>query len=85
MGVIDEVCITFFEGDVVVFPLELLCKPLVQVADIGKWFIPCFLDVAILGPTHLPSEMRSAEDLLNLAYGSISGLSFYRLALLSLT
>ena len=67
MGVMDEVCITFFEGDVIVFPLELLCKLLVQVVDIGERFIPCFLDVAILGPTRLTGEMRFSKDRMNLA------------------
>ena len=48
---------------VVVFPFELLCRPLVQVADIGERPIPYFLDIAVLGPTGLPDEIRSVEDI----------------------
>ena len=35
MGVMDKVCITFSESDVIVFLLELLHQPLVQAVDIG--------------------------------------------------
>ena len=65
----DEVCITFSESDVVIFPIELLCRPLVQVVDIGERPIPYFLDVAVLDLTHLPGEMRSAEDRPDLTWG----------------
>ena len=37
VGVVDEVCITFFESAVVVLPLELLRRLLVHVVDIGEW------------------------------------------------
>ena len=37
MGVMDEVCITFLEGDVDVLPLALLCGPLVHVVNISEW------------------------------------------------
>ena len=65
----DEVCITIFKGDVVVFPLELFCRPFVQVMDIGEWPLLCFPDIAVLGPTHLPDEMRSTKDRLDLTWG----------------
>ena len=57
MGVIDEVCITIFEGDVVIFPFEMFYRLLVQVVDISERPIPCFLNVAVLGTTCLPGEV----------------------------
>ena len=38
MGEMDDVFITISEGDVVVFPIELFCRPLVQVMNIGERF-----------------------------------------------
>ena len=69
MGVMDEVCITISKGDVISLPLELLCRSLVQVVDIGEQPIFYFPDVAILGLACLPSEMRSTEDRPNLTWG----------------
>ena len=69
MGVMDEVCITFFETDVVIFPLELLPRPLVQAGDIGEQPILCLPDVTVLRSTCFPCEMRSAEDYPDLAWG----------------
>ena len=69
MGVMDEVCITISKGDVISLPLELLCRSLVQVVDIGEQPIFYFPDIAILGLSCLPGEMRSTEDRLNLTWG----------------
>ena len=69
MGVMDEVYITFSESDVIDFPLKLLCWPLVQTVDIGKWPILCLSGVMVSCPTHLLREMRSAEDRPDLAWG----------------
>ena len=69
MGVMYEVCITIFEGDFVVFPFEMFCRPLVQIVDISKQPIPCFQDVAVLGPTRVLYEVRSTEDSPDLARG----------------
>ena len=49
MGVMDKVCITISKGDVIIFPLEMFCRPLVQVVDISERLIPCFLGIAVLG------------------------------------
>ena len=81
MGVMDEVCITISEGDVIIFLLDLFYRPLIQVVDIGEWLIPCFPDVVVLGPMCLPNKMRSAENRPDLLYLQ----SFCGLALLSLT
>ena len=69
MRVMDGVCITIFEGDVVFFPLEMFYRSLVQIVDINEWPIPCFPDVAVLGPMHFLSEVRFAEDSLDLEWG----------------
>ena len=36
MGVMDEVCITFFEGDVVTFSLASLRRPFVHGVNISE-------------------------------------------------
>ena len=69
MGVMDEVCITFSESDVVVFPLELLCRPLVQVVDIGERPILCLPIITVLRPTCLPYKIRFAGDRPDLVWG----------------
>ena len=79
VGVMDEVCLTIFEDDVVIFPLELSSWPLIQVMDISGQPISCFSDVAVLGPICLPSKMRFVEDHPNLVWG----LRFYSVILLS--
>ena len=79
MGVMDKVCITFFEGDVVIFPLEMFRRLLVQIVDISERPLPCFPDVAVLVLMHLPSEVRSAEDSPDLTWG----LRFWSLILCS--
>ena len=62
MGVMDEVCITFSKSDVVIFPLDLLCRPLVHAVDIGEQPILCLLEVMVLHPMCLPGEMWYAKD-----------------------
>ena len=62
MGVVDEVCITFSESDVVVLPLELLYSPLDHAVDIGEWHLLHLLDVSFLRPKRFSNELRSAKD-----------------------
>ena len=69
IGVIDEVCITFFESDVVVLPLELLCRLLIHAVDIGERPILHLPDVTIWCPTCLPGKVRSTEDHPDLTWG----------------
>ena len=69
MGLMDEVSITIAEGDVIIVPLEVFCRPLVQVVDISERSFPCFPGVAILGPKRLSNKMGSAKDSPNLAWG----------------
>ena len=69
MGVMDEVCIAFFESDVIVLPLELLCKPLVHTANISERSPLCLQDVPFLCPTHFSGKVRSTEDHPNLVWG----------------
>ena len=54
-------CISITEGDVVHFPSELLCRPLVQRVNIGERFVPGFLDIDVLGSSRLSGEVRSAK------------------------
>ena len=51
MGVVDEVCITFFESDVIILPLELLYRPLGLIMDVDEWPIFRLPDVTVLRPT----------------------------------
>ena len=62
VGVVDKVCITFFENDVVILPLELLCRPLVHAVGIGDQPLLCLLDISFLRPTRFFEEVRSIED-----------------------
>ena len=66
---VDEVCITFSESDVVVLPLELFCRPRIHTVNIGERPLLCLPDVTILRPTYFPGEMWSAEDRLDLMWG----------------
>ena len=36
MGVMDEVCIIFLEGDVIVIPFALLCRPFVRAVNVNE-------------------------------------------------
>ena len=67
-GVVDEVCITFSESDVV-FSLELFCRPIIRAVNIGERPLPYLPDVMVSHPTHFPREIGSAEDRLDLAWG----------------
>ena len=69
VGVMDKVCIVISKGDVIVFPLEIFCRRLVQVVDISEWPVPCFPSITVLGPVRFSSEVRSIEDSPNLAWG----------------
>ena len=68
VGVVDEVCIIFPESDVVVLPLELLCRPFVHTVNIGERPLLRLPNVTFLGPTRFSSEVRSAEDRLDFAW-----------------
>ena len=48
--VANIVCNSITKGDVVRFPSELLCRPLVQRVNIGKQFVPGFPDIVIWAP-----------------------------------
>ena len=61
VGMVDEVCITFFESDVV-FSFELLCRSLVHTVYIGEQPLLRLPDVSFLRPTRFSSEVRPAED-----------------------
>ena len=63
IGVMDEVCITFSESDVVIFPLELLYRLLIHAVDIGEQPILRLPDVMVLCPTCLPGEVRTTKGL----------------------
>ena len=65
----DKMFITFSESDVVVLPLELLCRSLVHTVNIGEWPLLRLSDVTFLGPTHFSIEVRSTEDRPNFAWG----------------
>ena len=69
IGVVDEVCITFSKSDVVILPLELLCRSLVHVVDIGEWPFLRLSVVSFLCPMHLSSQVRSAEDRPDFVWG----------------
>ena len=68
VGEMDEVCITCFESDVVVFPFKLLRKLLVYTVNISERPFLCLPDVSFLYPTHF-SVTRSTEDRLDLVWG----------------
>ena len=69
VGVVDKVCITFFESDVIVVPIELLCRPLVHAVNIGERPFLRLSDVLFLCSTHFFGEVRSAEDHPNFIWG----------------
>ena len=66
---VEEVCITFFKNDVVVLPLELLCRPLVHIVNISERAPLCLPDVTFLCPTRFFSEVRSTKDHPNFVWG----------------
>ena len=61
--------ITIAEGDVVILPLEVFYRPLVQVVDISERPLLRFWSIAVSGPTRLPSEMSSTKDGPNFVWG----------------
>ena len=69
MGVADKVYITFFENDVIIFPLELLCRPLVHTVGIGERPFLRFSDVSFLRPTLFSGEVRFTEDRPDFVWG----------------
>ena len=60
--VVNMVCISFTEGDVVHLPSELLCRPLVQRVLICERFFLCFSNIVILDPSRLSGQVWSVED-----------------------
>ena len=69
VGVMDEVCISFFESDVVIFPFKLLRRPLVRTVNISERPLLCLSDVSFLCPTHFSGEVRSTKDRPDLVWG----------------
>ena len=59
----NEVNITIAEVDVVIFPLEVFYRPLVQIVDISEWPLSRFPGIVVSSPMRLSSEMRSARDI----------------------
>ena len=55
-------CISITEGDVVHFPPELLRRPLVQTVNVGEQSVSGLSDIAVLGSSHLPSEVWPTKD-----------------------
>ena len=62
VGVMDEVCITFFENDVVVLPLGLLYRPLVHTVNISERPFLCLPDLLVLYLRRFSGEVRFVED-----------------------
>ena len=62
MGLANVVCVLISKGNIIHLPSELLGRPLVRRVRIHEWSFPCFSEIAVLGPSHLPSKMRSTED-----------------------
>ena len=60
--VVNMVCISITEGDVVHLPFELLRRPLVQTVNVGERSLPGFSDVAVLGSPRLFGEVRPTKD-----------------------
>ena len=69
VGVMNAMSITIAEGDVVVLPLEVFYRPLVQVVDISERLLPRFLGIAVSGPAGLSREMGSTKDSPNPKWG----------------
>ena len=70
--VANMMCISITEDDVVHFPIELLCRPLVQRVNIIEWFFTCFSGTAILGSSLLSDEMRPPKMVLTSRGGHAS-------------
>ena len=45
VGVMDEVCITFFKSDVIIFPFKLLHRPLVHTVNISERPLICLPNI----------------------------------------
>ena len=69
VGMMCATSITIAEGDVVILPLEVFYRPLVQVINISERPLLRFPGIVVLGPTCLSSEIWSAKDSLDLAWG----------------
>ena len=68
-GVMDEAYITISEGDVIIFPLEMFYRPLVQVVDISERPVPCFSGIVVSSAPRPSSKVRFIEDCPNLVWG----------------
>ena len=69
MRMMHTTSITIPEDDVAIFPLEVLYRPLVQVIDSSELPLPRFSGIAVSGPTCLSSEIWSAKDGPDFAWG----------------
>ena len=64
-----EMCITFPESDVIILPLELICRLFVHVVNIGEWHLLRLLDIVFLLPIRFSSKVRFAKDRLDFVWG----------------
>ena len=62
-------CITFFESDVFILPLIMLCRSLVHTVNIGERSRLCFSNVLLLGLAHFASEIGPTIDGLDFVWG----------------
>ena len=67
------------KGDIVHLPSKLLGMLLVQRVCIHERSFPCFSEIVVLGPSRLPSEVRSIENSYDLARRSCLALVIVQL------
>ena len=65
MGVMDDMCITFIEGDVVALPLALFHRPLISGMTISERPQFCFQGISFLGPACFSIKVGATEYGLN--------------------
>ena len=62
VGMMHMMSIIITKGDVIILPLEVLCRPLVQVINISERSLLRFSGIAVSGPMCLSCEMWSTKD-----------------------
>ena len=78
--VANMVCILITEGDIVHLTSELLGRPFVRRVCTHERSFHYLSEIAILGPSRLPSEVQSAEDSPDLTRWSYLALVVARLS-----
>ena len=73
------VCVPLTKDDIIHLPSILLNKLLVRRVRIHEHHFPCLSEIAVSGPSHLPSEVISTEDSPDLARRSRLALVIMRL------